>query len=118
MDLGLYLRPDDLDVNGNRIDPAVAGLYNMAMAPETITEIVFDPTQAGSTTSARPRLSKQGHSAATGYTFTSHTRSYCFIQRVSFIKRGTTPNDLSFYRHHGMSDRLVQRIGYFSDKCC
>ena len=43
MDLALYLRPDDLDVNGNRIDPACAGLYNMAMAPETITEIVFDP---------------------------------------------------------------------------
>lgn len=43
MDLGYYLRPDDLDVNGNPIDPAVAGLYNMAMAPETITEVVFDP---------------------------------------------------------------------------
>ena len=46
MDLGLYLRPDDLDVNGNPIDPAVAGLYNMAMAPETITEVVFDPESA------------------------------------------------------------------------
>ena len=46
MDLGLYLRPDDLDVNGNPIDPAVVGLYNMAMAPETITEVVFDPESA------------------------------------------------------------------------
>lgn len=43
MDLGLYLRPDDLDVNGRPVDPAAAGLYNMAMAPETITEVVFDP---------------------------------------------------------------------------
>ena len=43
MDLGLYLRPDDVDVNGHPVDPAVAGLYNMAMAPETITEVVFDP---------------------------------------------------------------------------
>ncbi|HMS90586.1 MAG TPA: carotenoid oxygenase family protein [Acidimicrobiales bacterium] len=43
MDLGLYLRPDDLDVNGRPVDPAVAGLYNTAMAPETITEVVFDP---------------------------------------------------------------------------
>ncbi len=41
MDLGLYMRPDDLDVNGNPVDPGVAGLYNMAMAPETITEVVF-----------------------------------------------------------------------------
>lgn len=44
MDLALYLRPDDLDVNGNPIDPGVVGLYNMAMAPETICEVVFDPT--------------------------------------------------------------------------
>ncbi len=43
MDLGLYMRPGDLDVNGNPIDPAVAGLYNMAMAPETIVEVQFDP---------------------------------------------------------------------------
>ena len=43
MDLGLYLRPDDLDVHGQPIDPAVVGLYNMAMAPETITEVLFDP---------------------------------------------------------------------------
>jgi len=43
MDLGLYLRPDDLDVNGNPVDPDAVGLYNMGMAPETITEVVFDP---------------------------------------------------------------------------
>ncbi len=43
MDLGFYLRPDDLDVNGNPVDPAAVGLYNMAMGPETITEVVFDP---------------------------------------------------------------------------
>ncbi|MEJ5255712.1 MAG: carotenoid oxygenase family protein [Acidimicrobiales bacterium] len=43
MDLALYLRPDDLDVNGNLVDPGVVGLYNMAMAPETIVEVLFDP---------------------------------------------------------------------------
>ncbi len=43
MDLGLYMRADDLDVNGNPVDPGVVGLYNMAMAPETITEVIFDP---------------------------------------------------------------------------
>ena len=43
MDLGLYMRADDLDVNGNAVDPGVVGLYNMAMAPETITEVIFDP---------------------------------------------------------------------------
>jgi all-trans-8'-apo-beta-carotenal 15,15'-oxygenase len=46
MDLGLYLRPDDLDVNGDPIDPCTAGLYNMAMAPETITEVVLHPDTA------------------------------------------------------------------------
>ena len=43
MDLALYMRPDDVDVNGNPVDPAAVGLYNMAMAPETIVEVVFDP---------------------------------------------------------------------------
>ena len=44
MDLALYLRADDLDVNGQPIDPSAVGLYNMSMAPETITEVVFDPS--------------------------------------------------------------------------
>lgn len=43
MDLGLYLRPDDVDVHGRPLDPASVGLYNMAMAPETLLEVVFDP---------------------------------------------------------------------------
>jgi hypothetical protein len=43
MDLGLYLRPDDRDVHGNLLPPTSAGLYNMAMAPESITELCFDP---------------------------------------------------------------------------
>ena len=43
MDLGMYLKPDDRDVHGNPIDPAAVGLYNMAMAPETIVEVLFDP---------------------------------------------------------------------------
>lgn len=46
MDLGLYLRADDVDVNGNALDPASVGLYNMAMAPETITEVVLHPETA------------------------------------------------------------------------
>jgi hypothetical protein len=43
MDLGLYLRPGDIDLQGRPVDPASVGLYNMAMAPETITELTFDP---------------------------------------------------------------------------
>ena len=43
MDLAMYMQPGDLDVNGDPIDPAVAGLYNAAMAPETIVEVLFDP---------------------------------------------------------------------------
>jgi hypothetical protein len=43
MDLALYLRPDDVDIHGNPIKPSDVGLYSMAMSPETITEIVFDP---------------------------------------------------------------------------
>ncbi len=44
MDLGLYMRPDDVDVNGRPVEASAVGLYNMAMAPETILEVTFDPT--------------------------------------------------------------------------
>ena len=43
MDLGLYLKADDVDVDGHPVDPAAVGLYNMAMAPETIVEVCIDP---------------------------------------------------------------------------
>ncbi len=43
MDLGLYVRADDRDINGNPVAPSAVGLYNMAMAPETLMEVVFDP---------------------------------------------------------------------------
>lgn len=43
MDLALHLRADDVDLRGAPIDPASVGLYNMAMAPGTIQEVVFDP---------------------------------------------------------------------------
>jgi hypothetical protein len=44
MDLAMFLKPDDLDVTGQPVNPAIVGLYNMAMAPETIVELLFDPT--------------------------------------------------------------------------
>ena len=43
MDLAMYVKPGDLDINGDPVDPSVVGLYNMAMAPETITEVLFEP---------------------------------------------------------------------------
>lgn len=43
MDLALYLRADDVDVNGNPLDPGAVGLYNTSMAPDTIVEVQFDP---------------------------------------------------------------------------
>ena len=43
MDLGLYIRPDDKDVLGNPVSPSAVGLYNTAMAPETIVEFQFEP---------------------------------------------------------------------------
>jgi hypothetical protein len=42
MDLGFFLRPDDLDAHGLPIDPSQVGLYNMAMCPSTVSEVEFD----------------------------------------------------------------------------
>jgi carotenoid cleavage dioxygenase-like enzyme len=43
MDLGFYVKPDDVDVNRDPVDPSMVGLYNMSMAPETIVEVEFEP---------------------------------------------------------------------------
>ena len=43
MDLGLKLEPGDLDALGRPIDPALIGFYNTAMAPSTVSEVLFDP---------------------------------------------------------------------------
>ena len=67
MDLAFYLKPDDLDVNGEPVDPAAVGLYNMAMAPETIVEVLFDPE-------SRARPSSAASTATTG-------RSTCSCRR-------------------------------------
>ena len=42
VDLAFYLKPDDLDVYGNPIDPSQVGVYNMGMAPSSLSEIEFD----------------------------------------------------------------------------
>ncbi len=42
MDLGLKLEPGDLDALGRAIDPALIGFYNTAMAPSTVSEVLFD----------------------------------------------------------------------------
>lgn len=43
IDLGFYVRDNDLDAYGDPVDPALAGMYSMAMSPAKLSEIVFDP---------------------------------------------------------------------------
>jgi len=43
MDLGFQLRAGDEDAFGNPLSDAAIGFYNMAMAPNTISEWTFDP---------------------------------------------------------------------------
>lgn len=42
VDLGYYLREDDVDIYGAPIDPTQVGFYNMGMAPSSLSEIEFD----------------------------------------------------------------------------
>jgi hypothetical protein len=42
VDLGFFLKPDDVDVFGQPIDPAQVGLYNMGMCPSSLSEMEFD----------------------------------------------------------------------------
>lgn len=48
-DLGIHLRADDIDALGRPMDPALAGFYNMAMSPSSVSEVTFDPV-AGTAT--------------------------------------------------------------------
>lgn len=43
MDLGYKLEAGDRDANGDPVDPALTGFYNTAMAPNTCSEVLFDP---------------------------------------------------------------------------
>ncbi len=43
MDLGFKLQAGDLDALGRPVDPGLVGFYNTAMAPSTISEVLFDP---------------------------------------------------------------------------
>lgn len=43
VDLGFFLKAGDLDATGRPIDPTQVGLYNMGMAPSSLSEIEFDP---------------------------------------------------------------------------
>ncbi|MFD0683025.1 carotenoid oxygenase family protein [Actinomadura fibrosa] len=43
VDIGMYLREDDLDVVGRPIDPALRGMYCHGMTPALTTVLRFDP---------------------------------------------------------------------------
>ena len=52
MDLGYRIQPDDIDATGRPVDPIHIGMYNMAMAPSTISEAEIDTTKGTLRTTA------------------------------------------------------------------
>lgn len=55
VDIGLYLREDDIDVFGRPIDPALRGMYCHGASPAVVTVMEFDPVTGGVTDVARLR---------------------------------------------------------------
>ncbi|MDX6738855.1 carotenoid oxygenase family protein [Actinocorallia sp. A-T 12471] len=53
VDIGMYLRADDLDAFGRPIDPALRGMYCHGMSPTVITLLRFDPATGRITERAR-----------------------------------------------------------------
>ncbi len=43
VDIGMYLREDDLDLHGDPVDPALRGMYCHGMSPALTTLLRFDP---------------------------------------------------------------------------
>ncbi|WP_436795078.1 carotenoid oxygenase family protein [Actinospongicola halichondriae] len=46
LDLGFPIGPNDVDRNGDPVDPSVVGLYSMGLTPETVSEATLDPTSS------------------------------------------------------------------------
>lgn len=55
LDLGFPIGANDVDRNGNRVDPSVVGFYSMGLTPETISEATLDPTSSKLTDVVRVR---------------------------------------------------------------
>ncbi len=55
-DLACRLKPDDVDANGNPLNPAYLGLYQMAMSAQTVSEVVFRPGAGSGTVEASTRF--------------------------------------------------------------
>ncbi|WP_030164949.1 carotenoid oxygenase family protein [Spirillospora albida] len=53
VDIGMYLREDDLDLYGRPIDPALRGMYCHGMTPALTTVLDFDPEKGRVTEKAR-----------------------------------------------------------------
>lgn len=51
-DLGYRITADDVDARGNRVDPRVAGMYQMAMGAQTVSEMTFRPETGACTVRA------------------------------------------------------------------
>ncbi|MBG0830150.1 carotenoid oxygenase family protein [Planomonospora sp. ID67723] len=55
VDIGMYLREDDLDAFGRPVDPALRGMYCHGMSPAVTTVMEFDPVGGRITEVARLR---------------------------------------------------------------
>ncbi|WP_018658381.1 carotenoid oxygenase family protein [Actinomadura flavalba] len=58
VDIGMYLREDDMDVRGEPVDPALRGMYCHGMTPALTTVLVFDPEKG--TVRERARATEPG----------------------------------------------------------
>ena len=48
MDLGFRMQAGDRTATGDAVNPAHVGMYNMAMAPNSVSEVTFDPSTGAS----------------------------------------------------------------------
>jgi hypothetical protein len=60
LDLAFPINPADEDRNGNQVDPAVAGLYSMNLAPSTLAEATIDADSGKVVDLARRRFPDWG----------------------------------------------------------
>ncbi|GAA2796281.1 carotenoid oxygenase family protein [Nonomuraea dietziae] len=113
VDIGMYLREDDVDAFGRPIDPALRGMYCHGMSPALTTVLEFDPVKGTVTDVARlydPSRYWQGRAVCHGLVLRRSARAHAPPPRLPGLPpRGDQPAGAAELRGQGRPFALPSR---------
>ncbi|MEU8246652.1 carotenoid oxygenase family protein [Nonomuraea sp. NPDC048916] len=109
VDIGLYLREDDVDVFGRPVDPALRGMYCHGASPAVVTVLEFDPEGGTVTDVARlrdPGRYWQAELSALDWSFEGQLRP----TRHHLVFQGFHPEAISARLLRNYGDRIDRSL--------